>query len=178
MDVFARTFLPAAVEAGLTSQTVTRQLPVFSRCVAADDPVALMARCRRPGQPLRGDFLLLLTAQRLVVTRETWPTRRLRLHLNAELRHLHNVSWTPARGLSAVEFAATAIDGVRERFEIRVADPGQVPHLDALFAAVFRPSATPATAVAAAVGGAEVARPPARLVPRRDLIAARCPAIA
>jgi hypothetical protein len=169
MDVFARTFLPAAVEAGVASQTVLRHLPVFSRCVAADDPVTLVARCHRPGQPLRGDFILLLTAQRLVVTRETWATRRLRLHLNAELRHLHNVSWTPGPRLSAVEFAATAIDGVRERFMIRVADATQVPHLDALFAAAFRPAA--AGAAAGAV------RPPARPAPRRDLAVVR-PAIA
>jgi hypothetical protein len=84
-----------------------------------------------------------------------------------------------------VELAATAIDGVRERFEIRVADTGQLPHLDVLFAAVFRPpaasaaaAATAATAGAATAGGAEVARPPARPAPRRDLVAARRPAIA
>ncbi|HEU5110614.1 MAG TPA: hypothetical protein VFT95_18900, partial [Micromonosporaceae bacterium] len=161
MDVFARTFLPAAVEAGVTSQTVTRHLPVFSRCVAADDPAALVVRCRRPGQPLRGDFLLLLTSQRLVVTRESWAMRRLRLHLNAELRHLHNVSWTPDARLSGVEFAATAIDGVRERFVIPVAGPDAVDRLDALFAATFRPAALGATATA---------RPAARTAPRRDLV--------
>jgi len=170
MDVFARTFLPAAVEAGVASQTVTRHLPVFSRCVSADDPVTLVARCRRPGQPLRGDFLLLLTAQRLVVTRESRALRRLRLHLNAELRHLHNVSWTPGPGMSAVEFAATAIDGVRERFEIRVADADQLPHLDALFAAAFRPA--PATVAVSAV------RSPARPALRRDLVTAARPALA
>jgi hypothetical protein len=141
MDVFARTFLPAASEAGVAIPTVSRHLPVFRRCVAPDDPAALVARCMRPDQPLHGEFLLLLTYRRLVVIRQTRLLRRLRLHLNTELRHLHNVSWNPDPRLSAIELAATAMDGVRERFWIRVGHPTQVTHLDALLGHVFRPRA-------------------------------------
>src|SRR3712207_6486930 len=123
MDVFSRTFLPAAAEAGVAIPTVSRHMPIFRRCVSPDDTTALVARCLRPDQPMRGEFLLLLTSRRLVVTQETRVLRRLRLHLNTELRHLHNVSWNPDPRMSAVELAATAVDGVRERFWIRTGHP-------------------------------------------------------
>lgn len=139
MDVFSRTFLPAAAEAGVAIPTVSRHLPVFRRCVEADDATVLVARCLRPDRPLQGEFLLCLTQRRLVVTQEARLVRRLRLHLNAELRHLGNVNWNPDVRLSAVELAATAIDGVRERFWIRVGHPKQLWHLDALLSHVFRP---------------------------------------
>ncbi|MFI5841158.1 hypothetical protein ACIA8K_15785 [Catenuloplanes sp. NPDC051500] len=139
MDVFSRTFLPAAAEAGVAIPTVSRHMPVFRRCVEADDTAVLVARCLRPDQPLQGEFLLVLTHRRLVVTQETRLLRRLRLHLNAELRHLGNVNWNPDAQQSAVELAATAIDGVRERFWIRVGHPKQLWHMDALLNRMFRP---------------------------------------
>jgi len=142
MDVFTRTFLPAASEAGVAIPTVSRHLPVFRRCVSPDDATALVARCLRPDRPLRGEFLLLLTYRRLVVIQERRLLRRVRLHLNTELRHLNNVSWNPDPRLSAVELVATAVDGVRERFWIRTGHPKQVWHVDALFSHVFRPRAT------------------------------------
>jgi hypothetical protein len=167
MDVFSRTFLPAASEAGVAIPTVSRHLPVFRRCVSAEDATALVARCLRPDRPLRGEFLLLLTYRRLVVTQETRMLRRLRLHLNTELRHLTNVSWNPDPRLSAVELAATAVDGVRERFWIRTGHPKQVWHLDALFSHVFRPRA--------AAERTQTAVPAAA---RRDYSRATIPAIA
>ena len=138
MDVFSRTFLPAAAEAGVAIPTVNRHMPVFRRCVEADDTAVLVARCLRPDRPWQGEFLLVLTQRRLVVTQETRLLRRLRLHLNAELRHLGNVNWNPDARLSAVELAATAIDGVRERFWIRAGHPKQLWQLDALLSRVFR----------------------------------------
>ena len=63
---------------------------------------------------------------------------RLRLHLNANLRHLSNVTWSPDLRQSAVEVAATAVDGVRERFRMRLGEPEQVWHFDALLKHVFR----------------------------------------
>src|SRR4051794_39415850 len=88
MDVFYRTFLPAAAEAGVPLPAVSRHLPIVRRCVDADDTTVLVNRCA-------GDVLLVLTRRRLVVTRESRFLRRLRLHLNADLRHLSNVTWTP-----------------------------------------------------------------------------------
>ena len=138
MDVFSRTFLPATAEAGLPIATVSRHMPIFRRCVEPDDPTVLVTRCLRPDHPMSGDFLLLLTYRRLVVTQETRVLHRLRLHLNANLRHLTDVTWNPDLRQSAVEVAATAVDGVRERFRMRLAGPDRVWHLDELLQQVFR----------------------------------------
>ena len=143
MDVFTRTFLPAAAEAGVVASTVSRHLPIFRRCVESDDATALVSRCGRPAGPMHGEFLLLLTYNRMVVTRETRVLRRLRLHLNTELRYLSNVSWQADSRAAMIELAATAVDGVRERFRIKMDHPRQVWHLDTLLANVFR-SRTPA----------------------------------
>ncbi|MGK5737823.1 hypothetical protein [Micromonospora sp. URMC 103] len=138
MDVFSRTFLPAAAEAGLAVQTVSRHMPVFRRCVGSGDATILVTRCSRPERPVGGEYLLLLTHRRLVVTQQTRVLHRLRLHLNTELRELSNVTWSPDPRLHSVELAATAIDGVRERFVIRTTQPKQVWQLDALLHHAFR----------------------------------------
>ena len=54
------------------------------------------------------------------------------------LRHLSDVTWNPDLRTSAVEVAATAVDGVRERFRMRVGEPDRVWHFDALLKHVFR----------------------------------------
>jgi hypothetical protein len=150
MDVFSRKFLPAAAVAGVPISTVSRHLPIFRRCVDPDDSTVLVARCQKPDQQMAGDFLLLLTARRLVVTQETRVLRRLRLHLNAELRHLSEVTWSPDLRQSTVEVAATAVDGVRERFRLRLAEPEQVWRCDDLLKRVFldrhRPRSLPLAA--------------------------------
>jgi hypothetical protein len=137
MDVFSRTFLPAAAHAGVPISTVSRHLPIFRRCVEPADSTVLIARCLNPDRPVGGDFLMLLTHRRLVVTQETRVLHRLRLHLNAELRHLSDVAWNPDLRQSTVEIAATAVDGVRERFLMRLAAPEQVWHVDDLLTHVF-----------------------------------------
>jgi hypothetical protein len=147
MDVFSRTFLPAAAEAGVPIPTVSRHMPIFRRCVDPDDTTVLVSRCYRPDAPLSGDFLLLLTYRRMVVIQETKVLHRLRLHLNANLRHLSNVSWNPDVGRSAIEVAATAVDGVRERFRLRLSEPEAVLRSDSLLHQVFR-SPRPAVALA------------------------------
>jgi hypothetical protein len=139
MDVFSRTFLPATTEAGIPMPTVSRHMPIFRRCVEPDDATVLVTRAQRPDRPLGSDFLLLLTYRRLVVTQETRVLKRLRLHLNTELRHLANITWHPDPRLAAIELAATAVDGIRERFWITARHPKQVWHLDALFSHIFRP---------------------------------------
>ena len=151
MDVFSRTFLPAAAESGVAIPTVSRHLPIFRRCVEPDDATVLVTRCANTDRPLAGDFLLLLTYRRLVITQETRVLHRLRLHLNADLRHLSDVSWNPDLRTAAVDVAATAVDGVRERFRMRLPEPEQVWHFDALLKHVFRERRTPAlrTALAA-----------------------------
>jgi len=149
MDVFSRTFLPAAAEAGVAIPTVSRHMPIIRRCIESDDTTVLVARCLRPEAPLAGEFLMLLTQRRLVVTQETKVLHRLRLHLNANLRHLTNVTWNTDFSRSALEVAATAVDGVRERFRMRLSDPEAVWHFDELLRGLFhQPRALP-SAVAA-----------------------------
>lgn len=130
--------------------TVTRHMHVMRRCVEPDDGAVLVTRCTRPDQPLGREYLMLLTYRRMVVTQESRVLRQLRLHLNTELRHLGNVVWHPDQRLSTVEFAATAIDGVRERFLIKVAHPKHVWHLDALLTHVFKPRSVGAMRTVAA----------------------------
>jgi hypothetical protein len=137
MDVFSRTFLPAAAEAGIAIPTVSRHMPIFRRCVEADDPTVLVARCASPDHPMAGDFVLLLTRRRLVVTRESRVLHRLQLHLNTNLNHLSNVSWNTDVRHATIEMAATAVDGVRERFRMRLVESEQVWHVDALLKQVF-----------------------------------------
>ncbi|MBM0239982.1 hypothetical protein JNW88_27895 [Micromonospora sp. ATA32] len=138
MDVFSRTFLPAAAETGLAVQTVSRHMPIFRRCVGSGDATILVTRCSRPGRAVPGEYLMLLTYRRLVVTQQTRVLHRLRLHLNTELRELSNVTWSPDPRLHSVELAATAIDGARERFLIRTQHPKQVWQLDEMLNHAFR----------------------------------------
>src|SRR6476619_4236325 len=91
MDVFSRTFLPAAAEAGVAIPTVSKHMPIFRRCVEPDDSTVLVTRCVSLDHPMAGDCLMLLTYRRLVITQETRVLHRLRLHRNANLRHLSNV---------------------------------------------------------------------------------------
>lgn len=144
MDVFSRTFLPAAAEAGVAIPTVSRHMPIFRRCVESDDATVLVTRCISTDRPLAGDFLLLLTYRRLVVIQETRVLHRLRLHLNANLRHLSDVTWNPDLRTAVVDVAATAVDGIRERFRMRLAEPERVWHVDALLRHAFRERRTPA----------------------------------
>ena len=137
MDVFSRTFLPAAAEAGVTIPTVSRHIPILRRCVAPDDSTVLVGRCVSPDHPHSGDFLLLLTCRRLVVTSETRVLRRLRLHLNAGLQDLRNVTWRLDLTAAAVELAATTVAGRRERFRIRLSEPEQGWQVDSLLAQIF-----------------------------------------
>lgn len=161
MDVFSRTFLPAAAEAGLAVQTLSRHMPVFRRCVGSGDATILVTRCSRPDRPVTGDYLLLLTHRRLVVTQQTRLLHRLRLHLNTELRELSNVTWSPDPRLHSVELAATAIDGIRERFLIHTTHPKRVWQLDALLNHAFRTRLrTPRERIVATIGdAAATARP-------------------
>ncbi|WP_422772364.1 hypothetical protein ACN28C_04775 [Plantactinospora sp. WMMC1484] len=185
MDVFFRTFLPAAAETGVAGPTVSRHLPLLRNCVPAGEVTVLVTRCIRPAESAQGGYLLLLTTRRLVVTQQSRLLHRLRLHLNTELRHLSNVSWNPDPRASMVELAATAVDGVRERFLIRAGRPSQLWQLDALFGQLFRPKRVARSRVAGApVAGAsggphgpahvsrpvpavEVAPPPRHTAPAR-----------
>jgi hypothetical protein len=138
-DIFDRTFQIAATEAGLPVEALARHLPIFRRTVGAGQTVLLVARCGRLDQPNAADHLIVITRDRVVITSESRSLHRARLHLNAAVAALMNVRWQPDAGLTAVEFAATALDGVRERFLIEAPDAAGVSHVDAVLGYVFRP---------------------------------------
>jgi len=96
MVVFTRAFTAA-------------HLAVLRRGVDPEDPTVLAARHS-------GGFLLL-TRHRLVVTRRTRFLHRLCLHLNANLRHLSNLSWSADARQQALTVNLTAVDGVSFQLE-------------------------------------------------------------
>jgi hypothetical protein len=149
MDLFARTFLPAAADAGLDMPTISRHIPVFRRCLGAD-AVQLVTRCTRPDRSLGGDYLLTLTRHRLVVTHESRVVHRLRLHLDAPIHELADVSWVPDPTRTAMELSATAIDGIRERFTIRLRHREASWQLESTFARIFGRHPAPVRSLASA----------------------------
>ncbi len=118
MELFARTFLPAAADAGLDMPAIGRHLPLFRRCLGTESAVLLVTRCTRPDRPA-GEYLLAATRHRLVVAHESRVVHRVRLHLDAPLHELFDVSWSVDRTGTCLELAATAVDGIREQFTIR-----------------------------------------------------------
>jgi hypothetical protein len=161
VDLFARTFLPAATDAGLSMPTITRHMALVRRCVAADDAVLMVARCVRPDRPLAGEHLLVLTGRRLVVTHEGRLRRQARLHLDAPVHELSDVRWRRGNDPAAdqrrddqraiggprrddpagcLELVATAIDGIRERFRIRTRDDRYGWSVEQTLGYVFRPA--------------------------------------
>jgi hypothetical protein len=130
MDLFARTFLTAAADAGMSVPAISRHIVILRRCVGAANPVLTVALCIRADRPLAGPHVLVLSPMRLVVTHESRVARRIRLHLDAALADLSAISWTvdPRRG--ALEFVATAADGAPERFWISGRHPKTVAALE------------------------------------------------
>ena len=118
MDVFSRTF-----GSGHRS--------IFDSCVEPDDERVLVAPWARG--------LLLLTRRRLVVTRRTSVLHQPRLHLNATLRHLSNLSWSVDVRQQALAINLTAVDGVREQFVLRLADEEAAWCAEALLRGVVHP---------------------------------------
>jgi hypothetical protein len=140
LDPFSRTFVPAAAAAQVPLSVVNRHVGVLRSCAGSRDTVVLVAPCVRSNRRVgRGapSSLIMITRHRLVVTAETPVLRRLRLYLNAELHHLADVTWTPEPDRAALQFAATAVDGIREHFWIRLAGAADAVRLDGLLRELF-----------------------------------------
>jgi hypothetical protein len=138
LDRFSRTFLSAAFASGARRSRVSRHAPVLRSCVGDRDSALALARCGNSGRRVRSYQLLLLTRNRLVVTTEDRLTRRLRLHLNAELHHLADVTWTSEPALGVIKLSATAIDGVREHFSLELGSATRVEQVGRLLTEAFR----------------------------------------
>src|SRR2546430_16454476 len=94
MDLFARTFLPAATDAGLDMPTISRHIPVFRRCLGADS-VLLVSRCTRADRPLAGEHILAMSGHRLGVPHESRLRHPLRRHPGAPPTELAEGGWPP-----------------------------------------------------------------------------------
>ena len=136
-NAFPRQVLAAAAASGVDIATVGRHLPILARCVPANDTPVLIAHAGRPAD--RTNYLLVLTARRLVVTAESRVLRRRRLHLNADPRHLLDVLWTSEPTIGGLTLSASTIYGVREHFWVRTPEPDAVA---AKLAEVFQPAPT------------------------------------
>jgi hypothetical protein len=137
LDRFSRTFLSTSFASGAPRSRVNRHAPILRSCVGDRDAALALAPCRNTGRRLSYQ-LLLLTRNRLVVTTENRFTRRLRLHLNAELHHLADVTWTPEPALGVIKLSATAIDGVREHFSLELGSVTRVEQMHRLLTEAFR----------------------------------------
>jgi hypothetical protein len=140
LDVFSRTFLPLAEEAGIASVTVTRHAPLIRSQVDGDDPALLVAQCSRPDRPVGGTHVLVITKRQLVVTSETRLLRRPRLHLASPVEDLESVTWSADPVAAALDLALSTAEG-RQRFWIRGLHPRHLWRLDAALLKVFRASA-------------------------------------
>jgi hypothetical protein len=132
-------FRPAAAPTGVEIPAVSRHIPIFSRCLGLRDAPVLVARCRRVGSRprRRPGQVLMLTRHRLVITAESRLLRRMRLHLNCDLRDLADVTWTPEPEQGGIRLAATAMDGVRENLWVDAGDADRVRRVDDVLKAAF-----------------------------------------
>lgn len=103
----------------------------------------MLTYCQRPDGQLSGDHILLLTRERLVVTKQSRVLGRVRVDVDAELAELGDVRWSADPALPGVELAFTARDD-RHRLSIGAKHGKQVWRMDALLARLFRrPSSVP-----------------------------------
>jgi hypothetical protein len=107
----------------------------------------MVARCTRPDRPM-GEYVLALTRHRLVAVHESRVVHRVRLHLDAPLHELSEVTWGVDPTGTTLELAATAIDGIRERFAIRLRRRDQRHQLDVRLAEVFGSAPSPLASAA------------------------------
>lgn len=140
LDEPTRTLLARVADVGIPAQTLQRHLPVLRQCLGPRDTALIVTACARSERPRpRGRLrdILLLSRYRLVVTCENRLTHRLRLHLNADFGQLAEVAWTAEPERGGVQFAATAVDGVREHLWIRLGSAERVWWLDAMLRDAF-----------------------------------------
>ena len=140
LDVFSRTFVPLATQAGIPTRTLRRHMRLFRRYADPNDATMLVGRCVRPGRRRSPSYLMLLTRQQLIVTRESILLHRPRVYLRGPVSELEGVRWSADPGEAVVDLALSTPRG-RERFWIRALYTDQMWRLDAALGRVFRNSA-------------------------------------
>jgi hypothetical protein len=144
MDLFSRTMLAASAEAGLTTITLSRHVPLLRRGARPDDQVTLLTPCVGSDGLASGDHLLMLTSKRLVVTRQSRLLGRLRLCLDAPLAAIGRLRWSADPGGPGVEIVFNVAEGCgvgmqgRWHFWMPAGHSKRMWRIDALLAHAFR----------------------------------------
>lgn len=144
MDLFSRTMLACSAEAGLTSTALTRHVPLLRRNIAPGDQVSLLSRCVGSDGLGSGDHVLMLTGERMVVTRQSRLLGRVRLCLDAPVAAIENLRWSADPAGPGVELNFTVLEGPsaaephRWHFWLPAVHAKRVWRIDALLARAFR----------------------------------------
>ncbi|MFC3492808.1 hypothetical protein [Glycomyces rhizosphaerae] len=144
MDLFSRTMLACSAEAGLTSTALSRHVPLLLRNIGPGDQVSLLSRCVGSDGLGSGDHVLMLTGQRMVVTRQSRLLGRVRLCLDAPVTAIENLRWSADPAGPGVELNFTVLEGPgateprRWHFWLPATHAKRVWRIDALLARAFR----------------------------------------
>lgn len=144
MDLFSRTMLACSAEAGLTTTALSRHVPFLRRNIRAGDQVSLLSRCVGSDGLGSGDHVLMLTGERLVVTRQSRLLGRVRLCLDAPVAAIENLRWSADPAGPGVELNFTVLEGPgaaephRWHFWLPAGHAKRVWRVDALLARAFR----------------------------------------
>jgi len=163
MDLFSRTMLACSAEAGLTTTALSRHVPLLRRNIRGGDQVSLLSRCVGSDGLGSGDHVLMLTGERMVVTRQSRLLGRVRLCLDAPVAAIENLRWSADPAGPGLELNFTVLEGPgatephRWHFWLPASHAKRVWRVDALLArtfrrpkAVARPANAPRTASPAA----------------------------
>ena len=150
MDLFSRTMLASSAEAGLTTTTLGRHVPLLRRNVRPSDRVALLTGCVGSDGLASGDCMLMLTGERIVVTRQSRLLGRIRLCIDAPVSAVENLRWSADPNGPGIELNFTVLEGPgaasprRWHFWLPASHAKRVWRIDALLARAFRrPGADP-----------------------------------
>ncbi|MEU5154502.1 hypothetical protein [Glycomyces sp. NPDC021274] len=144
MDLFSRTMLACSAEAGLTSTALTRHVSLLRRNIGSGDQVSLLSRCVGSDGLGSGDHVLMLTGERMVVTRQSRLLGRVRLCLDAPVAAIENLRWSADPAGPGVELNFTVLEGPgatephRWHFWLPATHAKRVWRIDALLARAFR----------------------------------------
>jgi hypothetical protein len=144
MDLFSRTMLACSAEAGLTTTALSRHVPLLRRNIPAGDQVSLLSRCVGSDGLGHGDHILMLTGERMVVTRQSRLLGRVRLCLDAPVGAIENLRWSADPTGPGVELNFTVLEGPeateprRWHFWLPATHAKRVWRIDALLARAFR----------------------------------------
>lgn len=149
MDLFSRSMLASSAEAGLTTTALSRHVPLLRRNISPGDQVSLLSRCVGSDGLGSGDHILMLTGERMVVTRQSRLLGRVRLCLDAPVAAIENLRWSADPAGPGVELNFTVLEGPgateprRWHFWLPATHAKRVWRVDALLARAFcRPKAT------------------------------------